>query len=171
MSNKRTSRKSCKGNKRTRKSLKGQWGKVGAPPKKTNWPSRPFTMATLFARNPGQCELSLRNKVDALVLVGTLLALAPIKQPHGNVGRPKSRFVLKDNFDPATMVLAPKKTKATVTVPVPVSSAPVNPVSAPAPVTAPASPSPVPLRMPPVISAPVASAPVTPPTSTEPAIG
>ena len=174
MSNKRKT-KSRK--QRTRKSLKGNWGKVGAPPKKTNLPTRPFTMQQLFDRNSTgpnrQCELSLRNKVDAMVLAGTLLALAPIKQAHGAVGRPKSRFVLKENFDSATMVLAPKKDKATVTVPVAVTST-VNPVSAPAPVAAPASPAPEAPVTPAVetVSAPLsAPAPVAPVTSTEPAIG
>lgn len=142
MSKQTKSRKNRKNVKRTRKSLKGQWGKVGAPPKKTNWPSRPFTMATLFARNSNQCELSLRNKVDAMVLTGALLALMPIKQAGGAVGRPKSRFVTKENFDPATMTLAPKKDKKPV-APVPVAvTATVNPASAPAPVSVPASPAP-----------------------------
>lgn len=177
--------------KRARKSLKGQWGKVGAPPKKTNWPSRPFTMATLFARNPNQCELSLRNKVtDGRTEkngTGTIFELLPIKQAGGAVGRPKSRFVLKEHFDAASMTLAPDKDKApkarTVTVavaPAAPASAPVS-VTAPAAVEAPASPAPVietPAAPAPVIeSAPVAapavevtSAPATP-ASPEPAIG
>lgn len=174
--------------KRARKSLKGVWGKVGAPPKKTNWPSRPFTMATLFARNPGQCELSLRNKVtDGRTEkngTGTIYELLPIKQPGGNVGRPKSRFVLAANFDKATMTLAPDKDKApkasrvTVTPSVAPAQAPVAqsvavPAS-PAPVEAPAAPAPV-IETPaivapaPVISE-VTSAPAIP-ASPEPAIG
>jgi hypothetical protein len=181
MSKQTKSRKSRKNVKRTRKSLKGQWGKVGAPPKKTNWPSRPFTMATLFSRNSNQCELSLRNKVDAMVLTGALLALMPIKQAGGAVGRPKSRFVTKENFDPATMKLAPKKDKKPA-APVAVAvTATVNPASAPAPVAsaveAPASPAPAlpaaaleRLAQAQAAVAASTSAPATP-ASPEPAIG
>lgn len=175
--------------KRARKSLKGVWGKVGAPPKKTNWPSRPFTMATLFARNAGQCELSLRNKVTdgrtAKNGTGTIYELLPIKQPGGNVGRPKSRFVLAANFDKATMTLAPDKDKApkasrvavTVTPSVAPAQAPVAQTdsvpASPAPIEAPAAPAPVvevvSTPAAPVVSE-VTSAPA-PSASPEPAIG
>ena len=122
--------------KRGRRSMKGKWGHVGAPPKKTSWPNRQFTMATLFSRNKNQCELSLRNKVDAGVANGTILALLPKKQPGGAVGRPKSVFVLKQCFVPSKMELATPKAKRTVSV----TQAPV--AVAPAQVAVPASPAP-----------------------------
>ena len=149
----------AKKTKSSRRSQKGKWGHIGAPPKNTRWPKRPFTMATLFARNSHQCELSLRNKVEAGVNDGSILELKSKKQPHGNVGRPKSVFVLKANYDKATMTLADKTTKAprtprkakvtAATVAVapatpavapaasPVTAAPVASVDAPAPAPAP----------------------------------
>ena len=168
----------AKKTKSSRRSQKGKWGHIGAPPKNTRWPKRPFTMATLFARNSHQCELSLRNKVEAGVSDGSILELKSKKQPHGNVGRPKSVFVLKANYDKATMTLADKTTKAphtprkakvtAATVAVapatpavapaasPVTAAPVASVDAPAPAPAPETVS--------VPSAPVetAAAPASP---------
>jgi hypothetical protein len=163
-----------------RNSQKGKWGHIGAPPKNTKWPSRPFTMATLFGRNLHQCELSLRNKVEAGISDGSILELKSKKQPHGNVGRPKSVFVLKANYDKATMTLADKVTKTARTprkaktvppasvaavpatpavAPVPVTTAPVASVDAPAPAPAPETV--------PVPSAPVetAAAPASPAVS------
>lgn len=156
-----------------RRSLKGKWGIVGAPPKKVSWPRGAFVMATLFARNSkggnAQCELSLRNKVDEKLADGSLLALTPKKQAGGKVGRPKSVFVLKEFYNPAKMTLAPSKvtvTKvATVAVaPAPVATAPVTSVASPAPVEAVATPAP---------STPVETSPVTAaiPASPVPAIG
>ena len=152
--------------KSSRRSKKGKWGHIGAPPKTTRWPKRPFTMATLFARNSHQCELSLRNKVEAGVNGGSILELKSKKQPHGNVGRPKSVFVLKANYDKATMTLADNTIKAprtsrkaqvtAATVAVapatpavapaasPVTSAPVASVDAPAPAPAPETTVPTP---------------------------
>ena len=168
----------AKKTKSSRRSQKGKWGHIGAPPKNTRWPKRPFTMAALFARNSHQCELSLRNKVEAGVSDGSILELKSKKQPHGNVGRPKSVFVLKANYDKATMTLADKTTKAphtprkakvtAATVAVapatpavapaasPVTAAPVASVDAPAPAPAPETVS--------VPSAPVetAAAPASP---------
>jgi hypothetical protein len=170
--------------KRSRRSQKGKWGHIGAPPKNTKWPNRPFTMATLFKRNSHQCELSLRNKVDAGVAAGEILALQPKKQPHGNVGRPKSVFVLKANYDKATMTLADAKTKTpktrkaktTAAAPATVAVAPATPAAAPvvaAPVTAtPASVSDTPAPAPaPAPEAPVSTAPVAAPATPEPATG
>jgi len=152
---------------RGRRSLKGKWGNVGAPPKTVNWPRTSFTMKALFSRNSkggnAQCELSLRNKVDAEVAAGNVLALLPKKQPGGKVGRPKSMFVLKKFYRPSKHELAPKSvavlrpqvsvTPAPVATPPPapfvvaavVTPPPVElfgrtPVSTPAP--APASPEP-----------------------------
>ena len=49
--------------KSVRKSLKGEWGKVGAPPKEVKYPRGAFTITQLVALNPGVCELTLRNRV------------------------------------------------------------------------------------------------------------
>jgi hypothetical protein len=158
-----------KRNAKSRRSQKGKWGHIGAPPKTTRWPSRPFTMATLFSRNSHQCELSLRNKVEAGVKAGEILALQPKKQAGGAVGRPKSVFVLKANYDKNTMTLAdgkaktPKARKTKVTVAAaPVAVAPAAPASvAPAPVATSATPAPAP-----AVESP-APAPVAAPASTE----
>ena len=170
-----------KRNAKSRKSQKGKWGHIGAPPKTTRWPSRPFTMATLFSRNSHQCELSLRNKVEAGVKAGEILALQPKKQAGGAVGRPKSVFVLKANYD-KTMTLTdgkaktPKARKTKVTVaaaPAPVAVAPAAPAPvAPAPVATSATPAPAPaVESPaPASTAPVSTAPAAPATP-EPAIG
>lgn len=171
----KTKKSKTKSVKRGRRSMKGKWGHVGAPPKKTSWPNRPFTMATLFSRNKNQCELSLRNKVDAGVLAGTILALLPKKQAGGKVGRPKSVFVLKQYFVPSKHELAPKtvaKLNRTVSVtPAPAAVAPTQ-VSVPAS-PAPSAPAPIEhFRQ----AAPVAETVSTPavaatPASPEPAIG
>lgn len=141
--------------KRGRRSLKGKWGNVGAPPKTVNWPRTSFTMAALFSRNSkggnAQCELSLRNKVDAGVADGTILALKSKKQPGGAVGRPKSMFVLKKFYVPSKHELADK---AVVKLNRTVSVTPAPVAVAPAPVAAPASPAPI------VTEAPAAPAPV-----------
>jgi hypothetical protein len=157
--------------KRGRRSMKGKWGHVGAPPKKTSWPNRPFTMATLFSRNKNQCELSLRNKVDAGVLAGTILALMPKKQPGGAVGRPKSVFVLKQYFVASKMELSAKTVRVlrpAVTAPVAVAPAQVAVPASPAPsVEAPAAPAPVVETVATVSTPAVAATPASP----EPAIG
>lgn len=149
--NKNTKSKSVKP---TRRSQKGKWGHVGAPPKKTSFPKGAFTMATLFSRNKNQCELSLRTKVEKGVKAGVILALIPKKQPGGAVGRPKSVFVLKESFIASKMELAIRTvrlfsaaTSAPVATPpqmvaVPASPAPEAP-SAPAPVETVAVASPV----------------------------
>jgi hypothetical protein len=97
--------KSTKG----RRSMKGKWGKVGAPPKSTFFPRGTFTMESLFNQNKNQCELSLRTKVDDKIADGSLIALKPKKQAGGKVGRPKSVFVLKENFDSTKHEVAPPK--------------------------------------------------------------
>jgi hypothetical protein len=107
-------------------SLKGVWGKVGAPPKSTNWPKKPFTMAILFLKNVKQCELSLRNKVIKGMKAGTILELMPIRQSKGTPGRPKSRFVLKEYFDAAKMTLATVKEKTETQPVVEVTAAPAT---------------------------------------------
>lgn len=142
--------KSVKSVKRGRRSMKGKWGHVGAPPKKTSWPNRPFTMATLFSRNKNQCELSLRNKVDAGVATGNILALMPKKQPGGGVGRPKSVFVLKEHYVPSKMELSPVTVKLLAIL----ASRSARPAVAATPALAPAAPAPV-------SDAPAAPAPVS----------
>jgi len=93
----KTTRKNSKKN--VRRSMKGKWGKVGAPPKTTKFPKTPFTIAALKKRNTNQCELSLRNKVDAMLDDGSLIPITPKKQANGGVGRPAPRYILKENFD------------------------------------------------------------------------
>lgn len=125
--------------------MKGKWGKVGAPPKATKFPKTPFTMATLFGRNTNQCELSLRNKVDAMLLTGALIQLKSRKQAHGAVGRPKAVFIVKASFNkekheklgaPAktntrktrTIVAASDTTVAPATAPENTSAVPLVPI-------------------------------------------
>jgi hypothetical protein len=125
-----------KNNTKARRSMKGKWGKVGAPPKATKFPKTPFTMATLFGRNTNQCELSLRNKVDAMLLTGALIQLKSRKQAHGAVGRPKAVFIAKASFNKEKheKLGAPAKpvTRKARTI-VAASDTTVAPVTAPAP--------------------------------------
>jgi hypothetical protein len=119
---------------KNRKSLKGKWGRVGAPPKATKFPRGAFTMESLFNMNKNQCELSLRNKVDDKLADGSLIALKTRKQKGGKVGRPKAVFVLKENFDKDKHEKADAKAKTpkTRTV-VTVSATPVAPTTPPVP--------------------------------------
>ena len=157
-------RKNTKRTKTNRKSLKGNWGHIGAPPKPMRWPGRPFVMASLFAFNPTLCELTVRKNVDKAVEAGELIALKPLPQKGGAVGRPKSRFVIKSKFVASKMELAPVKT-VTVTPSVTVTATPA-PVTVPTPapvvetvaVEAPATPAPV-IETP---ATPVVEAPATP---------
>lgn len=127
------SKTNTRSNKRNaRKSLKGKWGHIGAPPKPMKFPGRPFVMASLFAINKTLCELTVRKNVDKALETGLIVELTPLPQKGGAVGRPKSRFVLKSKFNAAKMTLRPAKT---VTTPVAtVSPAPVTPEPTPAPV-------------------------------------
>jgi hypothetical protein len=118
--------------KNNRKSLKGSWGKIGAPPKPVNWPSDAFTMATLFSRNTKQCELSLRTKVADGVAGGSILPLMTKKQPGGAVGRPKSVFVLKKHFVSSKHELSPKtisRLNRTVSVTPAIVAVPASPAT------------------------------------------
>lgn len=148
---------------RARKSLKGVWGHKGAPPKDTRWPKGAFTYERLFALNVDptgkdpkrSCELTLRTKVSeglinmpngGLNATGTIYQLVSKKQPHGKVGRPIDVFVMKENYDPATMPLKPAKgtakpIKVTVTPPTPATPAVAQPV--PVVNTTPANPAPM----------------------------
>ena len=141
-----SSKRTTKRTSAVRPSLKGKWNRVGAPPKKTKWPNKPFTMDKLFKVNSkgpdAQCELSLRNKVSEGIInppkgpsnpSGFLYMLADKKQAGGKVGRPKSKFVLKAKFDALKMTLHGSKIDAVVSVPVtpaiPATPPPVEPVS------------------------------------------
>ncbi len=98
-----------------RTSLRGKKGTVGAPTIPVKFPTVPFTMAKLFAINSKgkykQCQLSVRTKVDELVVTGKLISLKPRKQAKGTVGRPAPMYVLKSSFNPAKMVTAPPPVK------------------------------------------------------------
>jgi PHD/YefM family antitoxin component YafN of YafNO toxin-antitoxin module len=124
-----------------RPSLKGQKGSVGAPAKEIKIPSGPFTMAKLFKLHAAgkyqQCHLTLRNKVEASVDSGELIALTPRKQKGGAVGRPAAVYIKADEFDKTKHVKAvrkaktPKKTQAVaVTEPIVVVET-VAPAAAP----------------------------------------
>jgi hypothetical protein len=148
-------------NKSGRKSMKGRWGKVGAPPKATKFPRGAFTMESLFNMNKNQCELSLRNKVDDKLADGSLIALKARKQAGGKVGRPKAVFVLKDNFNKdkherADVKAKTPKTRTVVTV----SPTPVAPTAPPVPEATPVAAS----------SVATVEAPVSTPAS-EPVVG
>jgi hypothetical protein len=93
-----------------RKSQKGKWGKVGAPPKTIKYPRGAFTIKQLVALNPGVCELTLRNTVTNTVrgfkLVDGVKVEVPVtlvKLPKNavkeTVGRPNFRFMSKAAFD------------------------------------------------------------------------
>lgn len=162
-----------------RRSQKGKWGQVGAPPKKVSWPRGAFVMETLFARNSKgpnkQCKLSLWNKVNDGVLAGEILVLESKKQPKKGVGAPRKVFVLKANYVPSKMELAPNKVKVkkarTVSV---VSVTPAVAVVAPTQDAVPASPAPeAPASPAPVIESVAAVETVSTPavSSSEPAIG
>ncbi len=143
--------KTNKSNTKNRKSLKGKWGHVGAPPKKTSWPSAPFTMEGLFKRNKNQCELSLRNKVDDRLADESLIQLKSRKQKGGAVGRPKSVFILADKFNAKkhvkfgqTVPVKARKTRVAATAiatpaVAPVVTAPEVPTATPVAATAPAT--------------------------------
>ena len=142
---------------KNRRSLKGKWGKVGAPPKATRFPRGAFTMESLFNMNKNQCELSLRNKVDDKLADGSLIALKARKQAGGKVGRPKAVFVLKDNYDNAKHDKADVKPKATKTrTVITVSPTPVAPTAPPVPEATPVATSSVATVEPPIETAPAA---------------
>lgn len=143
---------------KSRKSMKGKWGRVGAPPKSTSFPKGAFTMETLFGRNKNQCELSLRTKVDAGLAAGEIIALKTRKQAGGKVGRPKAVFVLKENFNKEKHERADAKAKTpkTRTV-ISVSPSPVTPTAPPIPTA-----TVVPVTAPATIEPPVET--ITPPT-------
>jgi hypothetical protein len=115
-----------------RKSLKGKYGKVGAPPKTFTFPKGKFTMKQLFEANPDSCELTLRNKVAKLVEAGKLVFGKPLKQPDGHVGRPQSTF--KRVFGKGAVVATKgRKAHSTAVAPATVAVAPaVVPDVAPA---------------------------------------
>lgn len=173
-----------------RKSQKGKWGNVGAPPKTTKWPTAPFSTATLFARNSkganAQCELSLRTKLDARIADGSVIALVTKKQKGGGVGRPKSMFILAAKFNAkkhtkagATPTPKVRKTRTTVavsTVATPATAPVVIVTSAPQTVAATIEPPTAPETSAPVETVATVEAPAPQPeapaaVSTEPVIG
>ena len=77
---------------KVRKSQRGKWGKVGAPPKEIKWKSNSFTIADLIAANPEVCALTIRKKVQDRVENGELVQLAKPLKKEG-VGRPSLRYM------------------------------------------------------------------------------
>jgi len=136
-------------NSKQRRSLKGKWGKVGAPPKAIKFPRGAFTMESLFNMNGvakgNNCELTIRTKVANRLADGSLIQLKARKQAGGKVGRPKAVFVLKENFDKdkhekADVKVKTAKTRNVVTVTASVApTAPPVPEATPVAATAPAT--------------------------------
>lgn len=105
---------------KTRKSQKGEWGKVGAPPKVIKYPRGSFTINDLVTLNPSVCELTLRNTVTnnvrgfkvvngKNVLVPVTFVKLPKNVSKETVGRPNFRFMSKAAFDANQNNLAAKK--------------------------------------------------------------
>ena len=151
--------------KNSAKSLKGKRdGQIGAPPKDVKFPKTPFTVARAVEMNTDVCELTVRNRITDGVEANGILRLTPVKQSTG-VGRPKARFILKENYDVTNKshvlfgsepeAAKTKKTRKTNTAPVTI---PVTPVPVP-PATSPASPVVVPASETQTVATVVASTP------------
>jgi len=158
--------------KNSAKSLKGKRdGQIGAPPKDVKFPKTPFTVARAVEMNTDVCELTVRNRITDGVEANGILRLTPVKQSTG-VGRPKARFILKENYDVTNKshvlfgsepeaaktkktATTTKKTRKTKTAPVTI---PVTPVPVP-PATSPASPVVVPASETQTVATVVASTP------------
>jgi enoyl-[acyl-carrier-protein] reductase (NADH) len=124
-----------------RKSRKGYWGKVGAPPKDIKFPRGSYTVKELKAANPEICDLTLRNYVTAhtcgyrdvkklvegkkvtvrLPVEVTIVKLAK-NAVKDTVGRPNYRYMSKAAFEASAKSLAKaattKRVKVTATAPV-----------------------------------------------------
>ncbi len=153
---------------KTTKSLKGNWGHVGAPPKAIKLPTVVFTVERAIKLNPNVCELTVRKFVTKCLEAGVLKKGDPIPQPKGGVGRPKFRFEPTGKELPAKLVKTPKVTAnkpvtadKTVTVkPTKAKTAKATPASAP--IVSVVTPAPAPVETTPVAAtAPVDTAPVT----------
>lgn len=115
-------------------SLRGKWGKVGAPPKSIKFPRGAFTIAAVVALNPNVCELTVRTKIEKGVASKSLVRLAENLETK-RVGRPSFRYMTKAqnmaNKKSRSRAKAPKASK--VTAPAIVAPAViVNPTPAPA---------------------------------------
>lgn len=124
-------------------SLKGQWGKVGAPPKTITFPRGKFTLKEIFAANKGACELTIRKRVDAYVLGFYVVNGKKITVPKAivqldetskqdGVGRPNFLFRVKPgqlstvNAPIGVKVKARRKTRK---APMAIITTPVMPVA------------------------------------------
>jgi hypothetical protein len=126
-----------------RKSLKGSWGKVGAPPKDIKYPRGSFTIGELLPLNPGVCELTLRNRVidsvrgykvvkkvvdgkktETQVSVPVTLVRLDKNATKETVGRPNFRYMSKAAFDANKKNI--KKTPKNVTTPSPAVEEPLR---------------------------------------------
>lgn len=110
-----------------RKSQKGKWGKVGAPPKPIKYPRGAYTISQLVALNPQVCELTLRNTVTNAVRgykmvkgVKVEVPVTIVKLPKNftkeTVGRPNYRFMSKAAYDSTQANLRARKTAPVVPV-------------------------------------------------------
>jgi len=81
-----------------RKSLRGKWGKAGAPPKAVKYPRGGFTIGMAIALNPHVCPLTIRTNVDKSIAGKTLVKLSDTTET-GKVGRPSFRYMTKAAYD------------------------------------------------------------------------
>jgi hypothetical protein len=119
-----------------RKSQKGKWGKVGAPPKPIKYPRGSYTIAQLVALNPQVCELTLRNTVTNAVRgfkmvnkqkveIPVTIVRLPKNAVKETVGRPNYRFISKAAFDANQKNIKPRAVKPTAPAPAAVVAADV----------------------------------------------
>jgi hypothetical protein len=85
---------SCK---KMKKSMRGKWGKVGAPIKAVQYPRSCFTIASVVKLNKGDvCDLTIRNRIKSDIKRGKLVRVGTLPQPKGQSGRPQLTFILKE---------------------------------------------------------------------------
>lgn len=128
-----------------RKSLKGKWGNVGAPPKNVRYPRTQFTVETAVKFNESDpCELTIRKRIKDDLKAGKLVKVGERPQPKGGVGRPSAVYALKEvaaklkTKTPKTSAPKAVKVKASKSAP---ASVPVTTVTA-TPAASPATPEP-----------------------------
>lgn len=85
----------------SRKSQKGKWGLVGAPPKEIKYPRGSFTIKEVAQLNPTICELTIRKRIDLALTGKATPALVKLAKnlETGTVGRPGFRFMSKAAFE------------------------------------------------------------------------
>ena len=131
-----------------KKSQKGKWGHVGAPPKTVKLPRGNFTMHKVYELNPTVCKLTCRkdvlSRVEGFRFTGTgkdkrkvkvpvtleLTGLVP--QPDGKVGRPSFKFGPKvANAKPVAKAKSVPVANVTATAPAAAELTPTPAVNTP----------------------------------------